>query len=203
MTPRGLRVHRNPRLGLNPSCLFPMSSYCVCLRSLLPLFTVCSALKWHVVLYHEVLHQINDLHMFSRCCYYAYCMLPPPENLAQTITCMFVFARRTVRIPEHGLQWLVACVVFRSSCSKDSVSSSRLDATASFHILAISLISKLFDGVWYEIPPIPGHWGFNDNGIIIQNGEVQEKTYDLTMYGSLPAGTYRFVAFGLSIESSI
>ena len=64
-------------------------------------------------------------------------------------------------------------------------------------------LQTFLDGAWYEIPPVPGHWGFNDVGLIVQGGETQEKTYDLTMYGSLPAGTYRLVAYGLSVENSI
>ena len=59
------------------------------------------------------------------------------------------------------------------------------------------------DGVWYEIPATPGNWGFNDIGLIVQDGEEQNKTYNLTMYGELPAGTYRLVAYGLSVETTI
>ena len=64
-------------------------------------------------------------------------------------------------------------------------------------------LQVLLDGSWYEIPPIPGHWGFNDIGLIVQDGEVQEKTYYLAMYGKLPEGTYRLVAYGLSVEKVI
>lgn len=61
-------------------------------------------------------------------------------------------------------------------------------------------IHVLLDGVWYEIPAIPGNWAFNDIAFIIQHGEEQSKTYNLAMYGDLPAGTYRLVAGGLSVE---
>ncbi len=64
-------------------------------------------------------------------------------------------------------------------------------------------LQVLLDDVWYEIPTTPGHWGFTDIGLIIQAGEEQDKSYDLTMYGQLPPGTYRLVAYGLSVESMI
>jgi hypothetical protein len=61
-------------------------------------------------------------------------------------------------------------------------------------------LDVLLNGVWYEIPTMPGHWGFNDIGLSIQSGESQNKTYNIAMYGELPAGTYRIVAYGLSAE---
>ncbi len=48
---------------------------------------------------------------------------------------------------------------------------------------------------------MPGHWGFNDIGLIVRAGERQSKTYHLTMYGELPKGTYRIVTSGLSAEN--
>jgi len=64
-------------------------------------------------------------------------------------------------------------------------------------------LQVLLDSVWYEIPSVPGNWGFNDIAYIIHDGEKQDKTYNLTMYGDLPAGTYRLVAENLSVESII
>ncbi len=64
-------------------------------------------------------------------------------------------------------------------------------------------LQLLLDGVWYEIPAMPGHWGFNDIGLIVQAGEKKNKTYHLTMYGELPSGTYRIAAYGLSVEGVI
>ena len=61
----------------------------------------------------------------------------------------------------------------------------------------------LLDGAWYTIPAIPGHWAFNDIGLIVQDGEEQEKTYGLKMYGELPAGTYRLAGYGLSVEGEV
>ena len=65
------------------------------------------------------------------------------------------------------------------------------------------ILNVLLDGSWYTVPAIPGHWAFNDIGLIVQNGEEQEKTYDLTMYGELPAGTYRLTGYGLSVVSEL
>jgi len=42
-----------------------------------------------------------------------------------------------------------------------------------------------------------------DIGYYIQNGETQEKTYNLLMYGELPEGLYRLVAYELSVEFEI
>lgn len=64
-------------------------------------------------------------------------------------------------------------------------------------------LQVLLDGVWYEIPPVPGNWGFNDIAYVIQDGEEQEKTYHLTMYGDLPAGTYRLISENLSVEGVV
>jgi hypothetical protein len=64
-------------------------------------------------------------------------------------------------------------------------------------------VQLLLDGVWYDVPPMPGHWGFTDIGLIVRAGERHNMTYHLTMYGELPAGTYRLAAYGLSVESII
>lgn len=64
-------------------------------------------------------------------------------------------------------------------------------------------LQVLLDGMWYEIPAVPGNWGFNDIAYIIQDGEKQDKTFHLTMYGNLPAGVYRLVAENLSVESIV
>ena len=61
-------------------------------------------------------------------------------------------------------------------------------------------LQLLLDGVWYEIPTTPGNWVFNDIGLVVQADERQSKIYHLTIYGELPAGTYRIVAYGLSVE---
>lgn len=55
-------------------------------------------------------------------------------------------------------------------------------------------LDVLLDGTWYSVPATPGNWGFVDIGIILPAGKTQNETYDLTMYGNLPAGQYRLMA---------
>lgn len=55
-------------------------------------------------------------------------------------------------------------------------------------------LDVLLDETWYSVPTAPGNWAFTDIGIILPAGKTQEKTYNLTMYGVLPAGQYRLVA---------
>ena len=59
------------------------------------------------------------------------------------------------------------------------------------------------DGAWYRIPTVPGNWGFNDIGYALQGGKSQEMTYHLAMYGDLPDGVYRLIAYELSVEHTI
>ena len=61
-------------------------------------------------------------------------------------------------------------------------------------------LEVLLDDVWYSIPAT-SDMCFTDIGLIVQPGEEQEKTYNLSMYGELPVGTYRLVAYGLSVEN--
>ena len=61
-------------------------------------------------------------------------------------------------------------------------------------------LDVLLDGAWYEVPPTPGNWGFNDIGYMLSAGDSREESYLLTMYGELPAGTYRIVVYDLSAE---
>ena len=52
---------------------------------------------------------------------------------------------------------------------------------------------------WFDVPPLPG-WAFVDIGLIIPaDGEV-EHVYRLDMFGDLPEGRYRLVAYGLYVE---
>lgn len=64
-------------------------------------------------------------------------------------------------------------------------------------------LQVLLEGVWYDIPTIPGNWGFSAISYVIQDGEEQSKTYNLTMYGKLPLGNYRLVTKDLSVEFMI
>ena len=64
-------------------------------------------------------------------------------------------------------------------------------------------VQALLDGTWYNVPTLPGNWGFNSIGLLLPPGERSEKTYDLSFYGTLPAGTYRLVVEGLSAEFTV
>ena len=59
----------------------------------------------------------------------------------------------------------------------------------------------LLEDGWYNVPAIPGNWGFIDIGYLLQPGQTVEKTFRLdVMYGDLPAGQYRVVLSGLTAE---
>ena len=60
------------------------------------------------------------------------------------------------------------------------------------------------DGEWYEVPPSPvSNWGFPDIGYELAPGKTWDETYSMEMYGDLPAGQYRFYAFGMTDEFTI
>lgn len=60
------------------------------------------------------------------------------------------------------------------------------------------------DGIWYYVPTDPvTNWAFNSIGYVLEAGGDWEETYSLNMYGDLPAGLYRFVAYGLTAEFTI
>ena len=61
-------------------------------------------------------------------------------------------------------------------------------------------IQAQIDGSWYEIPTVPGNWGFNCLGYFLPKGESQSMTLPMSMYGELPPGIYRIVLKGLSLE---
>lgn len=64
-------------------------------------------------------------------------------------------------------------------------------------------LQVLLDGVWYNVPEMPGNWAFNTLGYSLPAGETTERTYRLDLYGSLPAGTYRLETEGLTVEFRI
>lgn len=64
-------------------------------------------------------------------------------------------------------------------------------------------VQALVDGVWYRVPTTPENWGFNDIAMILPPGETREESYNLTMYGQLPAGTYRLLVEGMTAEFEI
>lgn len=57
--------------------------------------------------------------------------------------------------------------------------------------------------VWYEIPTVPGNWGFGCLGYYLPAGESQNMTHHMSMYGTLPSGTYRIVLNGLTAEYTV
>ena len=63
----------------------------------------------------------------------------------------------------------------------------------------------LIDDDWYDVPLIPGGGAFTDIGLIVPANDVQTQIYNLfyTYGDDLPAGTYRLVAYGLSVEHTI
>lgn len=66
-----------------------------------------------------------------------------------------------------------------------------------------SLQVLLNDG-WYNVPVLDDkNYGFTDIGIILPAGESREESYSLSMYGTLPEGTYRLVVEGMSVEFSL
>ena len=65
-------------------------------------------------------------------------------------------------------------------------------------------LQVLLNGTWYSVPVLDDlNYAFNDIGIILSAGKTQAKSYSLGSYGTLPAGTYRLVMYGLSAEFSV
>lgn len=64
-------------------------------------------------------------------------------------------------------------------------------------------VQVLLDDIWYEIPTVPGNWGFNCLGYYLPAGQSQSMTHYMSMYGALPSGTYRIVLNGLSTEYQV
>lgn len=60
-------------------------------------------------------------------------------------------------------------------------------------------VQVLLDGIWYDVPAVPGAWAFNSLATLLPAGKTQEKTYQLLMYGNLPAGNYRLVTEGMAV----
>ncbi len=65
-------------------------------------------------------------------------------------------------------------------------------------------LEVLLDGTWYVVPQTPEeNWGFTSEAILLQPGKENRENYSLDMYGPLPAGHYRLVMYGLSVEQDI
>ena len=62
-------------------------------------------------------------------------------------------------------------------------------------------LQVLLDDTWYNVPVLDDkNYAFIDIGILLPAGKTQAKTYNLSMYGDLPAGTYRLVVENMSVE---
>lgn len=61
-------------------------------------------------------------------------------------------------------------------------------------------LQVLLDGIWYNVPELPGNWAVFAIGYSLPAGETTEKTCALDFYGDLPQGTYRIETEGLTVE---
>lgn len=62
-------------------------------------------------------------------------------------------------------------------------------------------VQTLLDDNWYDVPELDDlNYSFIEIAYVLPAEKAQEKTYDLSMYGDLPEGTYRLVTHGLSVE---
>lgn len=65
-------------------------------------------------------------------------------------------------------------------------------------------IEAFVDGVWYDIPLSPGEYNpIPAIGLMLKPGNTWGKTYALAPYGDLPAGTYRLIVEGMSVEFTL
>ena len=65
-------------------------------------------------------------------------------------------------------------------------------------------LQVLMDGTWYIVPQTPNeNWGFTSDLLIVESGKTKSENYYLSSYGDLPAGHYRLVVEGLSVEHDI
>ena len=63
-------------------------------------------------------------------------------------------------------------------------------------------LETLLDGAWYAVPP-EMELAFTDIAMILPDGEARQERYSTAPYGTLPNGTYRFVAEGMAVEFDI
>lgn len=80
----------------------------------------------------------------------------------------------------------------------------RNDGTEEWNFGTYWSLQVNLDGVWYDVPTSPvSNWAFPDIGYVLGAGETWDETYHMEMYGDLPAGQYRFYAFGVTDEFTI
>lgn len=58
-------------------------------------------------------------------------------------------------------------------------------------------------GTWYSVPVAQANVAFPDIAHILRAGEAATQSYNLNIYGDLPDGNYRIVAYGLSAEFTL
>lgn len=63
-------------------------------------------------------------------------------------------------------------------------------------------LEALLDGAWYAVPA-EMELAFTDIAILLPDGEARQERYSTAPYGTLPNGTYRFVAEGMAVEFDI
>lgn len=63
-------------------------------------------------------------------------------------------------------------------------------------------LQVLLEDTWYQIPT-KENWGFIDIAYILPANGEDEKTYDLSLYGDLPEGTYRLIVQGAYMEFDV
>ncbi len=62
-------------------------------------------------------------------------------------------------------------------------------------------IDVLLDGVWYDVPTLPDQeLTIPSIAWVLDAGGTHQMTYSLSVFGDLPAGTYRLTAEGMSVE---
>lgn len=56
-------------------------------------------------------------------------------------------------------------------------------------------IQVKLDGLWYEIPRLPGYWRqLGGDTAVLSGGLSETRTYSFVPYGKIPAGEYRIIA---------
>lgn len=63
-------------------------------------------------------------------------------------------------------------------------------------------LEVLLDGAWYAVPP-ESELFFTDIAMLLPAGESRQERYWTGPYGELPAGSYRFVAEGMTAEFTV
>jgi len=80
------------------------------------------------------------------------------------------------------------------SNTNDSVTFTLTNSTDEYWMYGAAFaLNVLLDGVWYDIPVMPGFGMFTGVGFLLNPGLTRTYTYNLATYGKLPPGTYRLL----------